>query len=127
MQTEFHNKSAELKNLNSQIENKFLRQKPVRIPSYSDEELFEEYYHKLAELNVSPDDGCYPLGSCTMKYNPLLNDWAAGLDGFAKVHPQSPKEDAQGPLKVLYEIQEWFKGINGLAGVTTQPVAGAIP
>ena len=124
VQTEFHKKSTELKNFNSQIDNKYLRQKTVRIPSYSDEELFE-YYNKLAELNVSPDDGCYPLGSCTMKYNPLLNDWAAGLEGFAKVHPQCPKEDAQGPLKVLHEIQEWFKGITGLAGVTTQPVAGA--
>ena len=60
-----------------------------------------------------------------MKYNPLLNDWAAGLDGFANVHPQAAKDDAQGPLKVLHEIQEWFKGITGLAGVTTQPVAGA--
>ena len=66
-----------------------------------------------------------PLGSCTMKYNPLLNDWAAGLEGFAHIHPQSPREDTQGPLKVLYEIQEWFKKITGLPGVTTQPVAGA--
>ena len=83
------------------------------------------YYEQLANLNVSPDDGCYPLGSCTMKYNPMLNDWAAGLDGFSRVHPQSPEADAQGPLEVLYEIQEWFKAITGLAGVTTQPVAGA--
>ena len=65
------------------------------------------------------------FGSCTMKYNPLLNDWAAGLKGFAEIHPQAPKEDIQGPLKVLHEIQEWFKGITGLSGVTTQPVAGA--
>ena len=106
------------------LDKKFLREKPARIPSYSDEEL-HEYYSKLADLNVSPDDGCYPLGSCTMKYNPLLNDWAAGLDGFAKVHPQAPREDVQGPLKILHEVQEWFKGITGLAGVTTQPVAGA--
>ena len=46
-----------------------------------------------------------------MKYNPLLNDWAAGLEGFSKVHPQAPEEDAQGPLEVLYEIQEWFKAL----------------
>lgn len=101
-----------------------LRRIPVRLASFSEEEL-REYYNKLAELNVSPDDGCYPLGSCTMKYNPLLNDWAAGLEGFAHIHPQSPREDAQGPLKVLYEIQAWFKKITGLPGVTTQPVAGA--
>ena len=107
-----------------QIEERYLRKGLVGLPAYSDEEL-TEYYGKLAELNVSPDDGCYPLGSCTMKYNPLLNDWAAGLKGFAEVHPQAPVEDIQGPLKVLHEIQEWFKGITGLSGVTTQPVAGA--
>ena len=94
------------------------------LPSFSQDELLA-YYEQLANLNISPDDGCYPLGSCTMKYNPLLNDWAAGLDGFSKVHPQAPEEDAQGPLEVLYEIQEWFKAITGLSGVTTQPVAGA--
>jgi glycine dehydrogenase len=60
-----------------------------------------------------------------MKYNPLLNDWAASLPGFAHAHPQSPESDVQGPLQVLYEIQEWFKNITGLPGVTTQPVAGA--
>ena len=101
-----------------------LRSSPANLPSFSHDELVA-YYHQLANLNVSPDDGCYPLGSCTMKYNPLLNDWAASLDGFSKVHPQSPESDAQGPLEILYEIQEWFKGITGLAGVTTQPVAGA--
>ncbi|MDR2981111.1 MAG: aminomethyl-transferring glycine dehydrogenase subunit GcvPB [Puniceicoccales bacterium] len=85
----------------------------------------KEYYTRLAELNVSPDTGCFPLGSCTMKYNPYLNDWAAGLPGFTDIHPQTPLEDAQGCLEVLYEIQEWFKGITGLPGVTTMPVAGA--
>ncbi len=101
-----------------------LRSEPANLPSFSHDELLN-YYEQLANLNVSPDDGCYPLGSCTMKYNPLLNDWAAGLDGFSKAHPQSPEEDVQGPLEILYEIQEWFKAITGLAGVTTQPVAGA--
>jgi glycine dehydrogenase len=124
LRDEFPSTSHTTSNTNFKIDQKFLRQKPIRIPAYSEDEL-REYYGKLAELNVSPDDGCYPLGSCTMKYNPLLNDWAAGLDGFANVHPQAAKDDAQGPLKVLHEIQEWFKGITGLAGVTTQPVAGA--
>lgn len=124
LQSEFHAKRVTSPKNKFKIEAKYLRKEIVRLPAYSEEEL-REYYGKLAELNVSPDDGCYPLGSCTMKYNPLLNDWAAGLDGFAQVHPQAPKEDAQGPLNILYEIQEWFKGITGLAGVTTQPVAGA--
>ena len=101
-----------------------LRNKPANLPSFSHDELIN-YYEQLANLNISPDDGCYPLGSCTMKYNPLLNDWAAGLAGFSQAHPQAPEEDVQGPLEVLYQIQEWFKSITGLAGVTTQPVAGA--
>jgi glycine dehydrogenase len=83
------------------------------------------YYQQLAALNVSPDRAIYPLGSCTMKYNPFLNEWAAALPEFTRIHPQAPAEDSQGCLSVLHEIQEWFKGITGLAGVTTQPVAGA--
>ena len=103
---------------------KLFREEKANLPSFSFDEL-AHYYEKLADLNVSPDDGCYPLGSCTMKYNPMLNDWAAGLPGFSQVHPQAPEEDSQGPLSVLYETQEWFKKITGLAAVTTQPVAGA--
>ena len=94
------------------------------LPSYSADEVIA-YYKQLGSLNVSPDDGCYPLGSCTMKYNPKVNDWAAGLPGFTDIHPQAPVEDVQGCLYVLHETQEWFKGITGLAGVTTQPLAGA--
>ena len=101
-----------------------LRQGPTGLPEIAEAEI-RDYYGKLAELNVSPDDACYPLGSCTMKYNPLVNDWAAGLPGFSEAHPQAPVEDVQGPLEVLYAIQEWFAKITGLPAVTTQPVAGA--
>ncbi len=89
---------------------------------------FEElkiFYTKLGELNVSPDDAIYPLGSCTMKYNPYINDWAAGLPKFTMAHPDLPQKYVQGTLEVLYEIQEDFKKITGLPGVTGQPVAGA--
>jgi glycine dehydrogenase len=91
---------------------------------FSDQDILS-YYTKLAALNVSPDDHIYPLGSCTMKYNPYINDAAAGLPGFADLHPQSHASLAQGPLEILYETQELFKKITGLAGLTTQPVAGA--
>jgi glycine dehydrogenase len=94
------------------------------LPSYAADEVID-YYKRLGDLNVSPDDGCYPLGSCTMKYNPKVNDWAASLSGFTDIHPQAPVEDAQGCLYVLHETQEWFKAITGLAAVTTQPLAGA--
>jgi glycine dehydrogenase len=85
----------------------------------------EDFYRYLDKLNISPDNAIYPLGSCTMKYNPYINDWAAGLDGFTHSHPQAPEADVQGSLEILFHIQEMFKKITGLPGVTTQPVAGA--
>ncbi|MDP0496129.1 MAG: aminomethyl-transferring glycine dehydrogenase subunit GcvPB [Verrucomicrobiota bacterium JB024] len=101
-----------------------LREGSAGLPSFGYDEVLA-YYKKLGSLNVSPDDNPYPLGSCTMKYNPLVNDEAAALPGFTQVHPQAPAEDVQGSLKLLFEIQEWFKAITGLAGLTTQPLAGA--
>ena len=84
-----------------------------------------EYYQNLGRLNVSPDNSIYPLGSCTMKYNPEINEWAAALPGFQNVHPQAGVGSVQGCLEVLWETQEYFKAITGLPGVTTQPLAGA--
>ncbi|HNX04085.1 MAG TPA: aminomethyl-transferring glycine dehydrogenase subunit GcvPB [Opitutales bacterium] len=83
------------------------------------------WYEKLGALNLSPDAAPYPLGSCTMKYNPLLNEKMAGLPGFNDLHPEAPEADSQGALELLYETELWFKAITGLAGVCTQPVAGA--
>ncbi len=102
----------------------FLRSKPVGLSNLELTDI-KDFYQKLANLNVSPDDNIYPLGSCTMKYNPYINDYAASLKGFTNIHPQAPIEDVQGCLEVLYEIQEMFKSITGLPAVTTQPVAGA--
>ena len=85
----------------------------------------KDFYQQLNDLNVSPDDNIYPLGSCTMKYNPHIHDHNAALPGFTDIHPQTPIEDAQGCMEVLFEIQERFKSITGLPAVTTQPVAGA--
>ena len=101
-----------------------LRQGAVGLPTFPEAEL-RAFYTDLGRQNVSPDTGCFPLGSCTMKYNPHINDWAAGLPGFTELHPQAPLEDAQGALQVIWEHQEWFKAITGLAGVVTQVVAGA--
>lgn len=107
-----------------EIPENFLRTTKVGLPALTDEEI-KTFYRKLADMNVSPDDNIYPLGSCTMKYNPYINDFAAGLKGFTDVHPQAPIEDVQGSLEILYGIQEMFKSITGLPAVTTQPVAGA--
>ncbi|MBP9674257.1 MAG: aminomethyl-transferring glycine dehydrogenase subunit GcvPB [Bacteriovoracaceae bacterium] len=100
------------------------RKESVGFPDFSLGEL-KKYYQELNDQNVSPDDAPYPLGSCTMKYNPYINDYAAGLSGFTDLHPEVCTEGSQGSLEILYEIQEMFKHITGLAGVTTQPVAGA--
>ncbi len=100
------------------------RKTEMSIPKIEKKTLLE-YYQKLGTQNFSPDDGIYPLGSCTMKYNPYINDWAASLNGFSNLHPQAPLKDAQGALELLYHTQEIFKEITGLPGVTTQPLAGA--
>ena len=113
-------KNLQLPSLPAQL----LRHKAVELPTYNLEAV-KKFYNRLGKLNVSPDNRCYPLGSCTMKYNPYLNDWAASLKGFCDIHPQAPEFATQGCLEVLYEIQQWFKEITGLAAVTTQPVAGA--
>jgi glycine dehydrogenase len=102
----------------------YLRREPVGLPDWDVAQL-RALFTALSEQNVSPDRTCYPLGSCTMKYNPYLNEVAANLPGFANLHPATPLEDAQGTLEVLYRLQEYFKAITGLAAVTTQPVAGA--
>lgn len=94
------------------------------IASFSLEQV-KAFYDKCGSLNVSPDDAIYPLGSCTMKYNPYVNDWAASLEGFTKAHPDLADKYTQGTLELLYEIQEDFKAITGLAGTVTQAVAGA--
>ena len=101
-----------------------LRNTAPGLPNLKTAEI-QSFYTHLSQLNVSPDDQIYPLGSCTMKYNPYINDYAAGLAGFTALHPQAPIEDSQGALELLYNIQEIFKSITGLPAVTTQPVAGA--
>lgn len=83
------------------------------------------HFTRLSQLNYAIDLGMYPLGSCTMKYNPKVNEEVARLPGFAFTHPLQPVETVQGNLLLMYELQEWLKEIGGFAGVTLQPAAGA--
>ena len=106
------------------VEENALRAEPADMPGFSADEV-RAYYKQLGQQNISPDNSIYPLGSCTMKYNPYLNDFCAAFDGFANTHPQAPEEDVQGNLELMWLTQEYFKAITGLPGVTTQPVAGA--
>ena len=83
------------------------------------------HFTRLSRLNYGIDLGLYPLGSCTMKYNPRINETAARLPGFAHIHPLQPAETVQGALTLVYELQEWLKEISGFSGVCLQPAAGA--
>jgi len=83
------------------------------------------HFTNLSKLNYSVDGGYYPLGSCTMKYNPKVNEAAARLPGFAYSHPLQPVETIQGNLLLMYQLQELLKEISGFAAVTLQPAAGA--
>src|SRR5207244_873094 len=83
------------------------------------------HYVNLSQLNHAIDTGFYPLGSCTMKFNPKLNEWAARLAGFATLHPAAPDELAQGTLQLLWEPEGALAEIAGMRAVTLQPAAGA--
>jgi glycine dehydrogenase subunit 2 len=97
---------------------------PPALPELNEPEVVRHYVN-LSQLNFAIDTGFYPLGSCTMKFNPKLNEWAARLPGFANLHPLAPDETAQGTLQVLWELEEILAEISGMAAVTLQPAAGA--
>jgi glycine dehydrogenase subunit 2 len=94
------------------------------LPSVSEVDVIR-HFTRLSHGNYGVDDGMYPLGSCTMKHNPRLNEKVASLPGFAESHPMAPDAHVQGNLEVLYTVQEWLKEITGLPAVTLQPCAGA--
>jgi glycine dehydrogenase subunit 2 len=83
------------------------------------------HFTRISTWNYSIDQGMYPLGSCTMKYNSRLNEKVARIAGFANLHPLSSEEEAQGALEVIYELQQHLAEITGLPGISLQPAAGA--
>lgn len=102
----------------------FARTAPLGLPELSELQVVRHFTH-LSQLNYAVDTGFYPLGSCTMKYNPKVNDRAASLPGFADLHPLQPDETIQGALRLMCELQEMLAGITGMDAVTLQPAAGA--
>jgi len=102
----------------------FLREKPAEFPEVSELELVR-HYTELSKRNHGVDSGFYPLGSCTMKYNPKINEDIARLSGFTNIHPYQPEETLQGALELLYNLQEELAEITGMDKVTLQPAAGA--
>lgn len=97
------------------------------IPHFPNLSEFEvvRHYTVLSQLNFSIDGGFYPLGSCTMKYNPKVNDQVAALEGFAGLHPYTPAKLSQGALELMYLLQEALIGITGLKACSLHPAAGA--
>ncbi|MEO0080198.1 MAG: aminomethyl-transferring glycine dehydrogenase subunit GcvPB [candidate division WOR-3 bacterium] len=83
------------------------------------------HFTRLSTMNHHVDKGFYPLGSCTMKYNPKVNEWASRLTGFSDLHPDEPESLVQGALQLMFELAEFLKEITGFAAVSLQPAAGA--
>ena len=107
----------------SDIPKEFVR-KELPLPEVSEVDLVRHYI-RLSQINWGVDTGFYPLGSCTMKYNPKVNERAARVAGFVKTHPYQDEQSVQGNLQMMYELQESLGEIGGFAAVSLQPAAGA--
>ncbi|TFG63014.1 MAG: hypothetical protein E4H36_06610 [Spirochaetales bacterium] len=112
------------KPLSDCIEEGFLRQSDPLLPEISEPELVR-HFTALSRRTFSVDSGFYPLGSCTMKYNPRINEDAAGFSGFRMPHPLAPESSVQGTLRLMHELLKALCEITGMAWGTLQPFAGA--
>lgn len=101
-----------------------VRETPAELPEVSELDLIR-HYTELSRRNHGIDNGFYPLGSCTMKYNPKVNEDVVRYPGFAKIHPYQPEETVQGALQLMYELQQDLAEITGMDRITLQPAAGA--
>lgn len=106
------------------LDKSLLRTDAVGLPNVSELEAMR-HYKELSDRNFCIEKGFYPLGSCTMKYNPKVNELLAGLEGFTNLHPLSDDVDSQGALELMYKLQEALKTVIGMDAVTLQPAAGA--
>ncbi|MDT8863042.1 aminomethyl-transferring glycine dehydrogenase subunit GcvPB [Alkalihalobacillus sp. MEB130] len=114
----------EEQNIEELIPSEFLRVEEPELPEVSELEIMR-HYTALSKRNHGVDSGFYPLGSCTMKYNPKINEDVARFEGLAHIHPHQPVEQVQGSMELLYELQTSLAEITGMDEVTLQPAAGA--
>ncbi|MFQ6042877.1 MAG: aminomethyl-transferring glycine dehydrogenase subunit GcvPB [Candidatus Poribacteria bacterium] len=112
------------KRLDELIPKEFLRENEPNLPEVSELDVVR-HFTGLSRLNYGVDTNFYPLGSCTMKYNPKVNEEIADLAGFSRLHPYQPEELTQGMLQLMYELERWLSEICGMAGFSLQPAAGA--
>lgn len=106
------------------VESNFLREDIIGLPQLNELEVMR-HYKELSDRNFCVETGMYPLGSCTMKYNPKVNEYLSALEGFSTLHPLMSDDDSQGALQLMYNLQEVLKIITGMDAVTLQPAAGA--
>jgi len=106
------------------LDRRFTRREIDGFPELSEREV-ARHFTRISRLNYGNDQGFYPLGSCTMKYNPKVNEKVARLDGFAEIHPLLPTEAVQGSLQVMAELERFLCEIAGMDAFTLQPAAGA--
>ncbi len=107
-----------------QIPANLLRKEPAKLPELSEPQVVR-HFTRLSHLNFSIDTNFYPLGSCTMKHNPKVNDRIVQIPDFAGLHPLRPHELSQGILEILFEVERWLSEICGMDAFTLQPSAGA--
>lgn len=117
-------KELKLDVLEQIIPSSLLRKDSIGLPQVSELEVMR-HYKELSDRNFCIEKGFYPLGSCTMKYNPKVNELLASLEGFANLHPLQEDEDSQGALELMYNLQEKLKYITGMDAMILQPAAGA--
>ena len=111
-------------NLQDVLEKDLLREQLQGLPQLSEIDVMRHFMN-LSKRNFSVDEGFYPLGSCTMKYNPRLNEEIASLDGFVNLHPLQDVEECQGILELLFNLEKLFCEIAGMDAFSLQPAAGA--
>ncbi|MFS0822775.1 aminomethyl-transferring glycine dehydrogenase subunit GcvPB [Bacillus sp. 1P02SD] len=111
-------------NLDDVIPSDYLRVEEPELPEVSELDIMR-HYTALSKRNHGVDSGFYPLGSCTMKYNPKINENVARYNGFAHIHPLQDESTVQGAMELMYDLQEHLKEITGMDEVTLQPAAGA--
>jgi glycine dehydrogenase subunit 2 len=112
------------KDINSILPKDMVREEISGFPSLSEVDVVR-HFTRLSQWNYAADSGFYPLGSCTMKYNPKINEDMARLSGFSNIHPYQSEELSQGALQMMYELAEYLSEIGGMDMVSLQPAAGA--
>ncbi|MCT2537539.1 aminomethyl-transferring glycine dehydrogenase subunit GcvPB [Aquibacillus koreensis] len=111
-------------NIEESLDEQYIRKQEPELPEVSELEIIR-HYTGLSRRNYGVDSGFYPLGSCTMKYNPKINEDVIRLDGFSHIHPYQDTTTVQGALEVMYDLQQSLAEITGMAEVSLQPAAGA--